>query len=281
MSIKIVIVSMIILCIFIFLENVMFKAKGIDIIDILTKQKEKVLANEKVDAFIKEKQIYLIKFGADIFIKKEITVGQYYGMRVVCGILLSFICKVIGAIALAKPFEHLLSVIGFVIGFGFLEIYLRLKNKASNDEMLPDIIEMNRSILYGKRGGQYISEALKDAVFVVENKRLKMALISLAKDIDGGINLMSALENFKLRFSSGEIESFCTVIASLQTTGQVSDSLKTIEDNIERAQVSVNKRRAVMLENKMMAYILLIAFQILAIILYCVIVKLLQMQIAF
>ena len=59
------------------------------------------------------------------------------------------------------------------------------------------------------------------------------------------------------------------------------DALKTLEDNIERAQVGVNKRRCIVLENKTMMYVLLIAFDILAVLLYCIIMKLLEMQIAF
>lgn len=59
------------------------------------------------------------------------------------------------------------------------------------------------------------------------------------------------------------------------------ESLKVLESNIEREQVSVNKRRCVILENKTMMYVMMVAFDILGLILYCVIMKLLDMQIAF
>ena len=85
----------------------------------------------------------------------------------------------------------------------------------------------------------------------------------------------------ELSFSNGEISAFCTVIKSLQTTGQVDESLKTLENNIEREQAGVNKRRLVILENKTMMYVMMIAFDILGVILYCIIMKLLEMQIAF
>lgn len=84
-----------------------------------------------------------------------------------------------------------------------------------------------------------------------------------------------------MSFSNGEISSFCTVIKSLQSTGQVDEALRTLENNIEREQVSVNKKRCIMLEHKTMMYVIFIAMDILAMILYCIIIKLLELQLGF
>ena len=116
---------------------------------------------------------------------------------------------------------------------------------------------------------------------VVENRRLKTALIRMKNDLDAGKSIDEALDEFQSGFHNGEISAFCTVIKSLQSTGQVDEALKTLERSIEREQISVNKRRLTILENKTMMYVLLIAFDILAVILYCIIMKLLEMQIAF
>ena len=168
-----------------------------------------------------------------------------------------------------------------VIGFFALDFILRLQNKSSNDEMLSDIMEMSRSVLYGKRGGQYIVDALKDAVIVVENKRLKTALMNLRNNLDSGISLNECLDDLEMSFSNGEISSFCTVIKSLQSTGQVNEALRTLENNIEREQVSVNKRRCLILEHKTMMYVIFIAMDLMLMILYCIIMKLLALQIMF
>ena len=84
-----------------------------------------------------------------------------------------------------------------------------------------------------------------------------------------------------MSFSNGEISSFCTVIKSLQATGQVDEALRTLENNIEREQISVNKKRCLILEQKTMMYVILIAVDILAIIMYCIIMKLLELQVGF
>ena len=122
---------------------------------------------------------------------------------------------------------------------------------------------------------------VKDAVIVVENKRLKSALLKLRTDLDAGKSLEECLSDLERSFSNAEISSFCTIIKSLQVTGQVDEALKTLEQNIEREQISVNKRRCLRLEQKTMLYVILIAMDILAMILYCIIMKLMELQIGF
>ena len=193
------------------------------------------------------------------------------------GVIAFFVSAGIFKSDLAKP----IAIFAAVIGWLFLDLFLRLMNKSSNDEMMPDIMEMSRSVLYGKRGGQFIADALKDAVIVVENKRLKTALMKLRNDLDSGMGLNECLDELELSISNGEISSFCTVIKSLQSTGQVDEALKTLESNIEREQISVNKKRCLMLEHKTMMYVIFIAMDLMAMILYCIIMKLLEMQIGF
>ena len=59
------------------------------------------------------------------------------------------------------------------------------------------------------------------------------------------------------------------------------EALRTLENSIEREQISVNKRRCTILEQKTMMYVIFIAVDILAMILYCIIMKLLELQIGF
>lgn len=245
------------------------------------KKLDAVKDNWLLKEHVARKQIQLKKLGADVFLKDQITVSQWYIYKLLCGISFSLIAIFIGNIASDGKGAGVVGVLVFLGGFYFLDLYLHLQNKSSNEAMIVDIMEMSRSVLYGKRGGQYISDALKDAVIVVENKRLKMALIRLSNSLDSGMSIEECLEELELSFTSGEIAAFCTVIKSLQSTGQVDESLKVLENNIEREQNSVNKRRCVILENKTMMYVMMVAFDILALILYCVIMKLMDMQIGF
>lgn len=245
------------------------------------KQIKKVKEAKGFREFMLRKQIALKKHGADVFLSDGITVGQWYLYKTMIGAVFAFVALLITKGFMNSNLSPVITVLAGAAGWLFLDMYLRIANKSSNDEMMADICEMSRSVLYGKRGGQYIADALKDAVVVVENKRLKTALIKMRNDLEGGKAINDCLDDLELSFSNGEISAFCTVIKSLQTTGQVDESLKTLENNIEREQAGVNKRRLVILENKTMMYVMMIAFDILGVILYCIIMKLLEMQIAF
>lgn len=274
-------VAVLFVALFVFAQGVVYLIKGTTPAREASKKMERVKNSSFVTRFVIEKQLTLRKMGAGVLLKDQMTVSQWYLykglMAGLFGLIVAFIAGGVLRLGVAKP----LTIVVAVIGWFFLDIFLRVTNKSSNDEMMPDIMEMSRSVLYAKRGGQYIADALKDAVIVVENKRLKTALMQLRNDMDSGRNLDECLQEMEMSFSNGEISSFCTVIKSLQTTGQVDEALRTLENNIEREQISVNKRRCLMLEHKTMLYVILIAMDILAMILFCIVMKLLELQIGF
>ena len=266
---------------FMFVQGVYYLYKGTTPAKEAKKKIEKIKHSSAVTRFMLEKQIELKKMGAGILLKDQMTVSQWYLykglMAGLFGLITFFVTRGVIKTDLSKPLTALAAVVGWL----FLDLILKAQNKSSNDEMMPDIMEMSRSVLYGKRGGQYIADALKDAVIVVENKRLKTALMRLRNDLDAGRSLDECLDELELSFSNGEISAFCTVIKSLQSTGQVDEALRTLENNIEREQVSVNKRRCMILEHKTMMYVIFIAMDILAMILFCIIMKLFELTAGF
>lgn len=245
------------------------------------KRIKKLQNSSVVRNLVADKQIQLRKMGAGILLKDQMTVSQWYLYKLLMAGLFFCICLFITDGVFHAKAAAPISIVAAVIGWFFLDFVLRSLNKSSNEDMMDDIMEMSRSVLYGKRGGQYIADALKDSVMVVENKRLKTALIQLRNDLDSGKSLDDCLQELEMSFSNGEISSFCTVIKSLQSTGQVDEALRTLENNIEREQVSVNKRRCVVLEQKTTLYVIMIAMDILGMLLYCIIMKLMDMQIGF
>ena len=267
--------------IFSLVQGIVYLILGTTPADEAKKQIKKIKNSRVVTRFILEKQIWLKKMGASIFLRDQLTVSQWYLAKVLMSLLLGGIAFfVAGPIFKSDAAKMIAVVVGF-IGFFLLDFVLRLQNKSSNDEMLSDIMEMSRSVLYGKKGGQYIVDALKDAVIVVENKRLKTALMNLRNNLDSGVSLNDCLDELEMSFANGEISSFCTVIKSLQATGQVNEALRTLENNIEREQVSVNKRRCLILEHKTMMYVIFIAMDLMLMIMYAIIMKLLALQIGY
>ena len=279
--IVIILLCIIFVLLFSTIQSLILLKQGRDLKSVAKEKLDSIKNSNGVQKWVLEKQIKLKRMGADMFVKDGILVSQWYLYKALFAVLLGGISYIVLELILKKDYGALIAILIGCVSFFFLDFYLSLENKQSNEEMMADICEMSRCVLYGKRGGQYIIDAIKDSVLVVENKRLKMAMIKLRSNLDAGRSLEEALNEFELSFTTPEIASFCTVIKSLQTTGHVEEALKTLENNIERGQAGVNKRKCIVLENKTMLYVLLIAFDLLLMILYCIIMKLLDMQIAF
>ena len=262
-------------------QTLLLRKEGSDSKTYAKEQLENLKKGRHFQEFVLRKQIKLKKYGADIFVRDGILVSQWYLYKALFASVAGVITFVLSVKVFHADAGYIIAAAVTVFAWFFLDLYLSMENKQSNEAMMPDICEMSRSVLYGKRGGQYIIDAIKDACIVVENKRLKMGMIKLRSNLDAGRSLEESLNEFEMSFTTPEIASFCTVIKSLQTTGHVEEALKTLENNIERGQAGVNKRKCIVLENKTMVYVLLIAFDLLIMILYCIIMKLLDMQIAF
>ena len=263
------------------IQTLLLRKEGTDSKTYAKEQLENLKKGKHFQEFVLRKQIKLKKYGADIFVRDGILVSQWYLYKALFASVAGVITFVLSVKVFHADAGYIITAAVTAFAWFFLDLYLSLENKQSNEAMMPDICEMSRSVLYGKRGGQYIIDAIKDACIVVENKRLKMGMIKLRSNLDAGRTLEESLNEFEMSFTTPEIASFCTVIKSLQTTGHVEEALKTLENNIERGQAGVNKRKCIVLENKTMVYVLLIAFDLLIMILYCIIMKLLDMQIAF
>ncbi|MBP3278995.1 MAG: type II secretion system F family protein [Butyrivibrio sp.] len=263
------------------IQTLLLRKEGTDSKTYAKEQLDNLKKGRHFQEFVLRKQIKLKKYGADIFLRDGILVSQWYLYKALFASVAGVITFVLSVKVFHADAGYIITAAVTAFAWFFLDLYLSMENKQSNEAMMPDICEMSRSVLYGKRGGQYIIDAIKDACIVVENKRLKMGMIKLRSNLDAGRSLEESLNEFEMSFTTPEIASFCTVIKSLQTTGHVEEALKTLENNIERGQAGVNKRKCIVLENKTMVYVLLIAFDLLIMILYCIIMKLLDMQIAF
>lgn len=267
--------------IFTMIQSLLLSRRGTDVKSYAREQLEHLKKGKHFTEFMLCKQMKLKKYGADIFVRDGILVSQWYLYKALFAVVTGGITYLLAEKIFQVDKGYLITAGMVAVAWFFLDIYLSVENRQSNEVMMSDICEMSRSVLYGKRGGQYIIDAIRDAVLVVENKRLKMGMIKLRSNLDAGRSLENSLNEFEMSFTTPEIASFCTVIKSLQTTGHVEEALKTLENNIERGQAGVNKRKCIVLENKTMVYVLLVAFDLLLMILYCIIMKLLDMQIAF
>lgn len=263
-------------CLFIMVQNIVYATEGTSAAIEMQKVIRGVKENPKNVKWAARKYSELVRNGAKEYVSKDITLARWYIYKTVMGAVgfsIAFmICKLTG-----RGQAPVIGIAVGLIGFFFLDIMVRTQNSAENDRMLPDIAEMSRSIMYSVKGGRYISDAIIDSTQVVENTRLKTALIALDGDIQKGQALTQALDDFEAKFNNLDIQALVAVIKSLQTTGQINDALDSLEHNTERAQQTVDKKKAQSLEDKTMLYVMLIAFDLVMIIMFCVGVKIMSM----
>ena len=203
------------------IQTLLLRKEGTDSKTYAKEQLENLKKGRHFQEFVLRKQIKLKKYGADIFVRDGILVSQWYLYKALFASVSGVITFVLSVKVFHADAGYIITAAVTAFAWFFLDLYLSLENKQSNEAMMPDICEMSRSVLYGKRGGQYIIDAIKDACIVVENKRRKMGMIKLRSNLDAGRSLEESLNEFEMSFTTPEIASFCTVIKSLQTTGHL------------------------------------------------------------
>jgi Flp pilus assembly protein TadB len=208
--------------------------------------------NEKRLDRLQAKDITLRKKGVDYFlIKDNFSCEKWYEYKALSALIGAIILFGGMSVSVSRTAAIPAGVVGAVVGWFMLDIILNAENKSSNDKMLSDIMEVSRSILYGNRSGQYIADSLKNACTIVENDRLKTTLIQMRIHLESGANLRDALSELASHFDNPEIDALCTVIRSLQETGQANDALDTLKENVQREQKTVNEASVNHIRSKM------------------------------
>lgn len=244
--------ALIFLSTFIAIFNIFLRRQKTSLMKLAEDKAVAIRDSEDMLAWQYRKRTILLRRGADFFILKDgFSLTKWYLDKLLVSGVFTAITVFLNIIfATGATVTVVSSIIVAFAAFFSLDTILYMQNKSSNREMMNDIMEMSRSVLYSNRGGQYITKALSDAMLVVENDRLKVALLRLKYNIDSNRPLSNAMDEFESHFENAEISAFCTVIKSLQETGQVNDALTTLRSNIEREQVAVNKRKCDQLENR-------------------------------
>lgn len=216
------------------------------------KLSKKAQNNPKIQEYKKRKLVTLIQYGADYYLMKDgVSVDKWYSYKFLLALFFGVVGTLMTTMFRGADTWTVLIFFGLlVLGFFFPDLFLYSKNKSGNEAMLPDIMEASRSVLYRNRAGEYIGDSLASICQIVENERLKVALIQLRFNITSGVSINDSILEMESHFNNAEIESFCTVIRSLQDTGQANDALDTMKANVAREQNAVNERYVKKLQSK-------------------------------
>ena len=115
-------------------------------------------------------------------------------------------------------------ILGIFAGYLLTGMYFRAKNQSDNKEIMIDIYNTYANLKIQLSSGVYLINSLEYAHKVAQNKRYREALGELIVNMsDKTIPMQKAVDIFKDRFDSREIDKLCALLHNCVTYG-VSDS---------------------------------------------------------
>lgn len=163
---------------------------------------------------------YLKKKGFTYYFGGKLTPATYKNLKIIIGLAV--------ALVLGLFFKIIGLVLGFLIGYNLVDYYIERVDKLENDEILKDIGIMLSAIQMQNTTGIYITRNIQECISIVDNERLRKALVELNGQINSKVPLEEALNDFKSKFDNKYIDTLGTSISQISKTGAASSMLESI-----------------------------------------------------
>lgn len=251
---------------------VYFKASDNSLNRVHEAKRELYESNSKLSKLIRLKpktynklQIYLSQVGVNYLLKMVVDPVEYEFVNV----LLAFAFGTLG-----YCFFGLIGLLlGCILGFFMLRILLEINNSRDNDKIVEDLQSIYENIKINTESGVFLTEALNSCYKVASCDRLKKALYEMITDIMVKQNVMDAIEDFKLKFKSVHIDTFCTVLRQGYETGDTMTALSSISQQLISIQKTVEIKHKQRLENDITKVMLVILIAIIVVVMYAVVIE--------
>ena len=251
---------------------VYFKASDNSLNRVHEAKRELYESNSKLSKLIRLKpktynklQIYLSQVGVNYLLKRVVDPVEYEFVNV----LLAFAFGTLG-----YCFFGLIGLLlGCILGFFMLRILLEINNSRDNDKIVEDLQSIYENIKINTESGVFLTEALNSCYKVASCDRLKKALYEMITDIMVKQNVMDAIEDFKLKFKSVHIDTFCTVLRQGYETGDTMTALSSISQQLISIQKTVEIKHKQRLENDITKVMLVILIAIIVVVMYAVVIE--------
>jgi pilus assembly protein TadC len=136
------------------------------------------------------------------------------------------------------------GIVCLPVGYFATDWIFNESNKSDNRKMLDDIKNIYDTLRIQTKAGVYITSVITDCYLVVQNKRLKSALLKLTSDIIAKNDIDNALDEFKSQFENEYIDNLVIIVKQSMKTGQAAKMFEDIRQqitDIERAMIEKEK----------------------------------------
>lgn len=202
----------------------------------LKKSKFKAFDYEYLDGFLKENGVYTMF--------KKLDPLLYIGIKAGVSIFLLIVLVSVSPIA---------GVVGMILGFIVPDYIFKESNNSDNKKMMDDIKNIYDTLRIQTKAGVYITSVLTDCYLVVQNKRLKKALLELTSDIIAKNDINEALDDFASKFTNEYITTLATIIKQSLQTGQASKLFEDIKEQINDIEAALILREKERINSQVVA----------------------------
>jgi Flp pilus assembly protein TadB len=184
------------------------------------------LQNSRLKMFnYEEISKFMESSGLNFMTNNKLTPLSYVTLKLLFGLFVM--------IVLTKTANVFAGLLGLIIIFVGVDIFVSISDASDNKSMLEDIKNIYDTLRIQTKAGVYITSVLTDCYLVTKNKRLKKALLDLTSDIIAKNDIDDALDSLKMKFRNQYIDSMVVVIKQSLKTGQATKMFEDIKAQIE------------------------------------------------
>ena len=200
------------------------------------------LKDSKVKAFnFEEIESYINRSGLGFMTGYKITPLTYTLIKLFIAIIFM----------IAGLQENLfIGLILLPVGYFGLDFIINQSDKADNAAMLDDIKNIYDTLRIQTKAGVYITSVITDCYLVVQNTRLKDALLKLTSDIAAKNDVEDALDKFRAKFNNDYINTLVIIIKQSMKTGQASKMFEDIRNQITDIEAAMVMNEKISIQTK-------------------------------
>jgi pilus assembly protein TadC len=168
----------------------------------------------------------------DKYIRKKGILYMFRGHMNPIGYMILRLTFGFGVMLICLTVSIPVGIIMLPVGYFATDFIFNESNKSDNRAMLDDIKNIYDTLRIQTKAGVYITSVLTDCYLVVQNKRLKDALLKLTSDIVAKNDIDESLDKFRNNFENEYIDNLVIIVKQSMKTGQAAKMFEDIKQQI-------------------------------------------------
>lgn len=210
-------------------------------------------------------QIYLSRSGANYILKRVIDPVEFVLLKLIVGVILGITVFIFTG--------YIGGIIAGIVGYVLPNVILNIANDRDNDMFLADIRGVYETLKIKTESGMFLTTSIRQCYKVVENKRLKKALLELSGELGTTGNVKDAVDLFQMKFKNRYIDQLCVTMRQSFDSGSTLNAITDMSNSLSDIQKAIELDAKNRLEKEVMFTQLLILSAIMVMILCVIMLK--------